>query len=194
METWSINVLWRGGGVSSIPQGTVLAPFKVDIRHLKGVTLGRARQDFNQYSAISQREPDSLDSVVIRHMWSSEASSVYVSVLKCSTCSIVYSLGTLLCVLTVQSQLTALKKYKIQFKEAVLNKHLPSKRPAVQSIYRLRYVLDDGGIGVRFPAESRHFLFSIVSRPALESTQLPVQWVLGALSSKVKRLGREADH
>jgi hypothetical protein len=33
-----------------------------------------------------------------------------------------------------------------------------------------------------------------VSRPALEPTQPPIQWVLGALSLEIKRPGREADH
>jgi hypothetical protein len=37
------------------------------------------------------------------------------------------------------------------------------------------------------------FLFSIASRPALEPTQPPVQWVPGALHSLLKRQGREAD-
>jgi hypothetical protein len=32
------------------------------------------------------------------------------------------------------------------------------------------------------------------SRSALRSTQPPIQWVLGALSLGVKRLGREVDH
>jgi hypothetical protein len=32
------------------------------------------------------------------------------------------------------------------------------------------------------------------SWPALESTQPPIQWVPGALSPGVKRLGRETDH
>jgi hypothetical protein len=42
------------------------------------------------------------------------------------------------------------------------------------------YGLDDRAIEVRSPAEAKGF-FSIacVSRPALESTQPPVQWVLG---------------
>jgi hypothetical protein len=38
------------------------------------------------------------------------------------------------------------------------------------------------------------FLFSTWFRPALEPTQPLIQWVLGALSSGVKRQGREADH
>jgi hypothetical protein len=38
------------------------------------------------------------------------------------------------------------------------------------------------------------FLFSSASRPALESTQPPIQWVPGALSPRVKRAGRESDH
>jgi hypothetical protein len=40
----------------------------------------------------------------------------------------------------------------------------------------------------------KNFIFSTSSRPALGSTQLPVQWVPGALSSRVKWLGHEADH
>jgi hypothetical protein len=38
------------------------------------------------------------------------------------------------------------------------------------------------------------FLFTAISRPALRSTQPPIQWVQGALSLEVKRSGREADH
>jgi hypothetical protein len=38
------------------------------------------------------------------------------------------------------------------------------------------------------------FLFTTESRTALGPTQLPIQWVPGALSLEVKRPGREADH
>jgi hypothetical protein len=38
------------------------------------------------------------------------------------------------------------------------------------------------------------FLFPTASRPALETTHLPIQKVPGALSPAVKRLGREAGH
>jgi hypothetical protein len=34
----------------------------------------------------------------------------------------------------------------------------------------------------------------MMSRPALGSTQPPIQWVPGALSPGTKRPGREADH
>jgi hypothetical protein len=54
------------------------------------------------------------------------------------------------------------------------------------------YGLDDRGVRVRVPVGSR--IFSISSRPALGSTQPPIQRVLGALSLRVKRQGREADH
>jgi hypothetical protein len=40
----------------------------------------------------------------------------------------------------------------------------------------------------------KNFLFSMLSRPALGSTQPPIQWVLGGLSTGVKRPGSEADH
>jgi hypothetical protein len=39
----------------------------------------------------------------------------------------------------------------------------------------------------------KNFLVSISSRSSLGPTQLPIQWVPGALSSGVKRQGREAD-
>jgi hypothetical protein len=40
----------------------------------------------------------------------------------------------------------------------------------------------------------KNFRSSMSSRPALGPTQLPIQWVPGALSLWVKRPGREADH
>jgi hypothetical protein len=55
------------------------------------------------------------------------------------------------------------------------------------------YGLDDRGFGVRVPLGSRIF-FSTSFRPALGSTQSPIQWVPGALSPAVKRPGLEADH
>jgi hypothetical protein len=54
------------------------------------------------------------------------------------------------------------------------------------------YRLDDRGVAVRVPVRST--IFSTSSRPALGSTQPPIQWVPGALSPGVKRPGREADH
>jgi hypothetical protein len=36
--------------------------------------------------------------------------------------------------------------------------------------------------------------FSATSRPALEPTQPPIQWILEAVPLEVKRQGREADH
>jgi hypothetical protein len=38
------------------------------------------------------------------------------------------------------------------------------------------------------------FLFSTTFRPALGRAQSHIQWVSGALSQRVKRPGREADH
>jgi hypothetical protein len=48
--------------------------------------------------------------------------------------------------------------------------------------------------GARFPGEARDFLFFATSRPALRPILPHTQWVTGALSPGVKRLGREADH
>jgi hypothetical protein len=69
-----------------------------------------------------------------------------------------------------------------------------TKAAIAQSVYRWA---TDWTIGVlRF--ESRWglgiFLFTTVSRTALEPTQPPIPWVPGALSLGVKRPGREADH
>jgi hypothetical protein len=46
-----------------------------------------------------------------------------------------------------------------------------------------------------YPQQGKEFSFLvIVVQTALESTQPPIQWVLGALSPRVKQQGREADH
>jgi hypothetical protein len=44
------------------------------------------------------------------------------------------------------------------------------------------------------PGSGNIFLISTMSRPALGPTLPPIQWVAGALSPKIKRLGREADY
>jgi hypothetical protein len=54
------------------------------------------------------------------------------------------------------------------------------------------YGLNDRGVGVQVPVGSR--IFPTSSRPAKESTKPPIQWVPRALSSEVKRQGRENDH
>jgi hypothetical protein len=55
------------------------------------------------------------------------------------------------------------------------------------------YGLYDGAVRVRVPVGSR--IFSMSSRQVLRPTQpAPIQWVLGAPSSGVKRQGHEADH
>jgi hypothetical protein len=54
------------------------------------------------------------------------------------------------------------------------------------------YGLDYRGFGFRVPIGSG--IFSMSSGPALGSTQAPIQWVLGALSSGIKWPGRETDH
>jgi hypothetical protein len=55
------------------------------------------------------------------------------------------------------------------------------------------YGLKDGGVGVRVPV-GQEFSFPMSSRPAVGSTQPPIRWVPGAISSGVKRPGHEADH
>jgi hypothetical protein len=52
------------------------------------------------------------------------------------------------------------------------------------------YGLDYRRIRVRFLADASDLTF----RPALRPTPPPIQWVAGALSPRVKRPGREADH
>jgi hypothetical protein len=47
--------------------------------------------------------------------------------------------------------------------------------------------------GVPFPGGPRDVLYSTASRPALEPTHPPIQWVPGDRSPRVKRPGREAD-
>jgi hypothetical protein len=55
------------------------------------------------------------------------------------------------------------------------------------------YGLDDRGVRVRDPVGSRIFLFFTSSRPALGSTQPPIQWVPGALFPGIKWPGRESN-
>jgi hypothetical protein len=56
------------------------------------------------------------------------------------------------------------------------------------------YGLDDRGGRSSSPGRVNNFLFSKSSRPALRSTQSPIQWVPGALSLGLKRPGREVHH
>jgi hypothetical protein len=44
------------------------------------------------------------------------------------------------------------------------------------------------------PGTVKDFHFSILSRPALGSTQRPIQWIQEALSPEVKQRAHEADH
>jgi hypothetical protein len=54
--------------------------------------------------------------------------------------------------------------------------------------------LDDLGGRSSSPGWVKNFLFSTSSRPALGSTQPPIQWIQGALSPGAKRPVRESDH
>jgi hypothetical protein len=56
------------------------------------------------------------------------------------------------------------------------------------------YGLNDQRVRVRIPAGASIFHFSMSSRPALGSTQPPIQWVAGAVSPGLKQQGREADY
>jgi hypothetical protein len=56
----------------------------------------------------------------------------------------------------------------------------------------LVYRLDDWGF--KSQQELGIFLITTVFRPALGSTQPPIQWVPGAISLGIKQPGHEADH
>jgi hypothetical protein len=64
----------------------------------------------------------------------------------------------------------------------------------VQSVWRWATGWMIGVLGFDSRRGLGIFLFTTASRPALGSTQPPIQWVRGAFSLGVKRPGREADH
>jgi hypothetical protein len=59
---------------------------------------------------------------------------------------------------------------------------------------KLKMLGDDINRGSRSLSPSRVFIFSTSSRPALGSTQPPIQWVLRARSPEVKQPGSETDY
>jgi hypothetical protein len=63
-----------------------------------------------------------------------------------------------------------------------------------QSVWRLATSWTIGVLGFDSRRGLGIFFFTTVSRTALGPAQPPIQWVPGALSLEVKRLGREADH
>jgi hypothetical protein len=63
-----------------------------------------------------------------------------------------------------------------------------------QSVQRWATGWTIGVLGFDFRRGLVIFLFTTASRTVLGPTQPPIQWIPGALSSGVKRLGREADH
>jgi hypothetical protein len=63
-----------------------------------------------------------------------------------------------------------------------------------ENVYRLPTGWTAEGVRSLSPGRGRVFLLSTSSRPVLEPTQRPIQWVAGALSPGAKRPGREADH
>jgi hypothetical protein len=82
-----------------------------------------------------------------------------------------------------------------------LRYHYEDTRFYFQHIYEIHsavgiaidYELEDRGWSSS-PGRVKNFHFSISFRPALGPTQPPIQWVPSALSSRLKRPGREADH
>jgi hypothetical protein len=78
----------------------------------------------------------------------------------------------------------------------MINKSIKSKKGSRDSAVGIAtgYGLDDQGVGVRVPVGSRIFSSPRRPDPALGFTQPPIQWVRRALSSGVKRPGRESDH
>jgi hypothetical protein len=58
----------------------------------------------------------------------------------------------------------------------------------------LRYGLDGRGGRSLSPGSAKNVLFSRLSRPALGPTQPPIQCIPEALSPRVNRPWREADH
>jgi hypothetical protein len=62
------------------------------------------------------------------------------------------------------------------------------------NIILLNLILGINLFGWNLILERTRKIFSTSFRPALGSTQSPIQWVPGALSPGVKRPGREADH
>jgi hypothetical protein len=74
-------------------------------------------------------------------------------------------------------------------------KEFNSFRAAIaQSVWRWATDWTVGVLGFDSRRGLGIFLFTTVPTTAMEPTQLPVQWVPGALSRGVKRPGREADH
>jgi hypothetical protein len=94
------------------------------------------------------------------------------------------------CLWTLMFALSGQYTYKITLKliELALN-----RAGIAQSVWRLA-TGSRPRVRSSSPGGGKTFFFSMASRPALGSTQSPIQWEPGAFSPGVKQPGREADH
>jgi hypothetical protein len=77
----------------------------------------------------------------------------------------------------------------VVFRWYIILGHIPECTFGIMAGYRL----DRKGHSLS-PVKVKNFRFIILSRPALEHTQPPIQRILGALSPGIKQPGGEADH
>jgi hypothetical protein len=70
---------------------------------------------------------------------------------------------------------------------------IPKRAMIAQSVQRWATDWTIGVLGFDSRRRLGVFLFTTASRTVLEPIQLPIQWVAGALSLRVKRPGREVD-
>jgi hypothetical protein len=97
---------------------------------------------------------------------------------------------------SVNSRYICWKSMKVEFQH-LLRYRLLASVLLLSSVWRLQTVAQFE-LQINFLTDSRRglgiFFFTTAFRTALGPTQPPIQCVSGALSLRVKRLGREADH